>query len=188
MSEQKIQLAEYQEFGNYTYAEIINKLRIADMITQANAIEFDFNDILAYHEYGEALTEELYLEYIANELMGKRVQISHKCERLIAIIESTDAFERLKPAIGDKAEMKKVFDGWRNIRNRFAHGILIFNSNQTPVAYFNGGCFDIEKSTQCFIDSQGQVISILDSYDELKSPYYGKPVFRDSTNTPDSPK
>jgi hypothetical protein len=188
MSEQKIQFTKYQEFGYYTYTEIINKLRIADVITQVNRIEFDFNDILVYHEHSEALTEELYFEYIANELMGRQAQVSRKCEIIITIIESIDAFERLKPTIGDKSEVKEIFDEWRSIRNRFAHGIVVFNSNQTPVIYFNGECFDIEKSTQCFFDNQGQLMSILDLYDELKSPYYGKPVFRDSKNTPDFPK
>ena len=178
----------YEEFGGFSYNTILNKLHVSEVVTQVNAVEFEMNDILANQSLPEGFSEAEYLNYIQNELMDKRIPVKEKGKRLISLFESTDGFERLKPEFFDNTHAKRAFDKWLAIRNRFAHGQIVFNSKKMPVIYFSGECFNIETSTQCFFDCQEKIIEILARYRELRSPYYGKPVLKDSNNTPDNPK
>ena len=144
-------LRKHPEFGNNTFIEILNKLHVAEVVTQVNAAEAKINDVLAYNELDDSATAEQYLEYIEKEMIDKRLTTRKKCKDLVSVFESTDAFQRLESHIGAREEVESIINEWLLIRNRFAHGQIVIVVDKAPIIYHNGACFDIQKSTNRFL-------------------------------------
>ena len=158
---------------------------IAAVVTQANAIEFTINDHLAFlHLWrdGNTATEPEYLEYVRDHLLKR--PLKRKGVRLLQEATVRSALEKS----GINPEMaRKVFCKWCDIRNRFAHGMLVDDSNKRPVIYHNGICFSIADSAYDFFLLNASMIEIMEAIGSLRSPFHGKPVLRDENNTPDNP-
>ena len=158
---------------------------IAAVVTQANTIEFTINDHLAFlHLWrdGKTATESEYLEYVRDHLLKR--PLKRKGERLLqeAVVRSTLEKSNINPETAQKA-----FSKWCDIRNRFAHGMLVDDSNKRPVIYHNGICFSITDSAHDFFLLNASMIEIMEAISSLRSPFHGKPVLRDENNTPDNP-
>ena len=111
-------------------------------------------------------------------------QLSSKCEALLSI-PSVSPLLAIKNTNVEAA--KNLFEAWRNLRKRFAHGLIVHNSGGAPVLYHKGYCYDIESHVAKFFQINGQVLSTVTALEKLKSDYSGKPVLLNEDCDPDHP-
>lgn len=156
-----------------------------EVINQANTAESVIDDILAechFRACGIEPSLSDYLDYVSKKLQG--ANLSNKLNDLLG-----DAnVEALLSSCGiplDDAEA--LLSNWRTKRNRFAHGLFVLNTQNVPVIYHKGCCYDIESHVYEFFGLNEGVIGLLKNLDVLHSDYYGKPVFKDETCDPDNP-
>jgi len=173
--------------SSYDEEDIVLRVLFADVISQANTIEFGINDLLAMHDLwreGGSVSKAEYLEYVEKRLT-KGVTLKEKGDRLLMLPEVEDIFG----CSGCNIEIaQRVFAEWRRVRNRFAHGMLVDNGAGTPTLYYNGYSYSISESAEDFLFLNEQMIAMMGMLQPLSSPYRGSPVFLDEGNTPDNPR
>ncbi|MCI8451505.1 MAG: hypothetical protein HFJ74_03210 [Eggerthellaceae bacterium] len=158
---------------------------LAEAIHQANQIEFIIDDILAAEhlrlQNGE-MSAQPYFDFILKELQGKT--LNRKCELLF---ENPHVLQLLTDSYNEVEVTQQLFSEWRKLRNRFTHGLIVWNSSSIPVLYHKGYCYDIESHVAKFFQLNGQIIAIMSVLEGLKSDYKGMPVFLDDKCDPDHP-
>ncbi len=159
--------------------------RISEAINQANAMEFEIDDILAgahFRKNGEAFSEQSYLDYVGGHLQGN--SLSRKCNDLLELSEA----EVLIEAAGMRREdAAKTMSAWRASRNRFAHGLLVINSSSDKVLYHKGCCYDVGSHVDEFFDLNAKVLGIMGAVSSLHTEHWGKPALREEGGDPDHP-
>ena len=158
---------------------------LAEAINQANELEFIIDDILAAEHFRKEnvdITEQAYFDYIEKKLQGN--QLSGKCEALLTMpnVAPLLVYESINPEA-----VQRLLKEWRNLRNRFAHGLIVHNGSGVPVLYHKGYCYDIESHVSKFFQLNGQVLSIVTVLEKLKSEYNGRPVLLEADCDPDHP-
>ena len=158
---------------------------VSEAINQANAVEFIIDDVLAQAHFKGAPsspTTEEYLRFLARHLQGKRLKA--KCDAFLGVADVVDALVNNKIS----AEIANtVLKEWRQARNRFAHGLFVWNSQHVPVIYYKGYCYDIESFVREFFSLNEKVVDMLKAVENLHSAYFGKPVMKDTSCDPDYP-
>ncbi|WP_165044973.1 hypothetical protein [Adlercreutzia sp. ZJ138] len=170
--------------GKTEFNSLCNAM-VSEAINQANAVEFEIDDILAGSHFkasGDSISEQAYLDYIGGYLQEK--SLSQKCNAMLKLPETATLLE----AAGIHCEdATKTMNVWRMLRNRFAHGLLVINSNSDTVLYHKGYCYDIRSHVDEFFDLNAKVLVIMGAISSLHTEYCGKPVFRREGNDPDHP-
>ena len=178
-------IANARALSNYDEEDVTVRVFFADVIEQANTAEFIINDYLAFHDLCQGDNNPSKAEYLG--YVGDRLQKAHlrkKCDRLLEVPEARISISK---AGLDIEVAKDCFDSWCEIRNRFAHGMLVGSSNGTPVLYHNGYCYSIPEAAKDFFFLNAHVIDVLRALRPMASPYNGCPVLRDDDNSPDNP-
>ncbi len=171
-----------KEFGNL---EIRTRIALYSIIEQANEIEFELNDILAWSHFNDnisALNELNYLSHIEKQL--QKCSLACKCKQVAYIVATHQKYTEAEHEC-----LVQLLDEWRRVRNCIAHGILVINSSQIPVFYHNGTCYKIDSLEKAFYRINGILIKILSAdAAELKTPYSNRYPSSSPNNDPDHPR
>ena len=165
--------------------EIKARIALYSIVEQANQIEFELNDLLAWSHFNDnntALNELNYLSYIENQL--QQCSLARKCKQAANIVAT-----HLKLTEAEQECLVQLLDEWRRVRNCVAHGILVINSSQIPIIYFNGTCYRIASLESAFYRINGILINILSTdAAQLRTPYSNNYPLSSPDNDPDHPE
>lgn len=175
---------QYQKSQGFTEPEIIARIKIADAITQMNALELEINDILAYVELKESGSEEVgatnYLAALEKQLNNRR--IANKTSAIVDLAKDREL-------IDDAAASKAIddFDKWRRTRNIFAHGTIYNTPDGIVCLYYNGNCLEVNALFDQFLYAHERTLAFMGRIEAFHSPFNGMPVLHNDPVNPDTP-